>query len=165
MNVHVDMDLRQSHGECVFAAPDVPVLGLCFGGQMLASVLGGSVEPAPLPEFGWHRVTSLAPDVVCEGPWLQYHFDRFTLPPEAEELAVSPSGTQAFRQGVHLGVQFHPESTIPIVCQWVRADRDLFRVLGIHDGEAVLERGRRHAAAAVRAAFQPFDAFRQRTHH
>ena len=45
-----------------------PVLGLCFGGQALAEVLGGTVEVLDAPELGWHRVESTAPDVVAAGP-------------------------------------------------------------------------------------------------
>src|SRR5919198_5130504 len=37
-------------------AQDVPVLGLCFGGQSLAVRLGRGVEPMPAPEVGWLHV-------------------------------------------------------------------------------------------------------------
>jgi len=137
---------------------DVPVLGLCFGGQMLAKVLGGTIERAPAPELGWHAVETVDPAVVPAGPWLQWHFDAFTLPPGAEQLAVSDAGVQAFAHGPHLGVQFHPESTIEIVRRWAQADRERLRALGIDDGEALLERGRKHADDARAAAFDLFDA-------
>jgi GMP synthase-like glutamine amidotransferase len=142
---------------------DVPVLGLCFGGQMLAKVLGGSVERAPAAEIGWHEVQTTAPELIPPGPWLQWHYDRFTLPPGAEQLASSPAAVQAFTHGRHLGVQFHPESTIEIVRGWARADEQRLGAIGIEDGEARLELGRRHADAAARAAFDLFDAFWQRT--
>jgi GMP synthase-like glutamine amidotransferase len=140
----------------------IPVLGLCFGGQVLAKVLGATIERAPEPELGWHAVETADPSVVPEGPWLQWHFHRFTLPDGAEALATSPAGVQAFGHGPHLGVQFHPESTIEIVRRWARADRDRLAALGIDDGEALLERGRPHADAAVTAAFDLFDAFWRR---
>lgn len=38
------------------AARDVPVLGHCLGGQLLAKALGGSVGPAPVRGIGWGRV-------------------------------------------------------------------------------------------------------------
>jgi GMP synthase-like glutamine amidotransferase len=136
----------------------IPVLGLCFGGQMLAKVLGGRIERAPRPELGWHAISSSAPDLVPEGPWLQWHFDRFTLPPGATELARSERAVQAFTHGPHLGVQFHPESTIEIVRSWAWADRGR-----VSDGEALLERGRHHAESAAQAAFDLFDAFWERT--
>ena len=136
----------------------IPVLGLCFGGQVLAKVLGGEIERAPQPELGWHAIDSSAPDVVPEGPWLQWHFDRFTVPPGATELARSEHAVQAFAHGPHLGVQFHPESTIEIVRSWAWADRGR-----VSDGEALLERGRHHAEPAAKAAFDLFDAFWERT--
>ena len=144
-------------------ARDIPVLGLCFGGQMLARALGGEIEKAPHPELGWHAIDSAAPEIVPPGPWLQWHFDRFTVPAGAELLATSAAGPQAFTHGRHLGVQFHPESTIEIVRLWARSDDERVRALGIGDGEALLERGRRHATAAVAAAFDLFDAFWRRT--
>jgi GMP synthase-like glutamine amidotransferase len=106
---------------------DTPVLGLCFGGQMLAAVLGGQVEPAPEPELGWYEVTSRDPHLVPSGPWLQWHFDRFILPAGVTALAESTVGAQAFVCGPHLGVQFHPESTIAIVRRWALADQTVSR--------------------------------------
>src|SRR5947209_15033612 len=46
---------------------DVPVLGVCFGGQLLARVLGGEAFRAPEPEIGWIRVGSRDPELVPEG--------------------------------------------------------------------------------------------------
>ena len=142
----------------------IPVLGLCFGGQVLATVLGGSVERAPEPELGWHRVQSRAPEVVPEGPWLQWHYERFTLPPGAHELSRTERALQAFVDGPHLGVQFHPESTIEIVQEWARLDRERLRALGIEDGPGLVEAGRRYARRARAAAFKLFDAFWERAY-
>ena len=141
---------------------DIPVLGLCFGGQMLSRTLGGTIETAPQREIGWHRVSSTDTATIPEGPWLQWHFDRFTLPPGAQQLATSPSGVQAFRHGRHLGVQFHPESTIDIVLQWARAEDPRLDDLSVADREQLLEDGRDHADAAATAAFDLFDAFWRR---
>jgi GMP synthase-like glutamine amidotransferase len=161
-----DTDVVEVANEMAFlqeaVARDVPVLGLCFGGQALAAVLGGTIERAPEPELGWHPVRSADPETVPEGPWLQWHYDAFTLPPGAELLATSPAGVQAFAHGRHLGVQFHPESTIEIVAQWARLDTERLAALGITDGEHLLEQGREHADAAAAAAFDLFDAFWRR---
>ena len=138
---------------------DVPVLGLCFGGQALAAVLGGSVERAPEPELGWREIETSDPDQVPAGPWLQWHYDRFIVPGGAEELARTAVGSQAFRLGRHLWVQFHPESTIEHVSVWARKDAERTAPLGVSDGVALLEAGRAHQAGAVDAAYTLFDAF------
>ena len=78
--------------------------------------------------------------------------------------ARSPRALQAFTHGRHLGVQFHPESTIEIVQEWARLDGERLSTLGIEDGEALVESGRRHAAAARAAAFRLFDAFWRRAY-
>ena len=101
-------------------AADTPVLGICFGGQVLARVLGGRVGPAPRPENGWHTITTHAPDVIAAGPWMEFHFDTFTTPPGAERLASSDLCDQAFRAGPHVGLQFHPEITPASFETWVQ---------------------------------------------
>lgn len=87
----------------------MPVLGICFGGQLLARALGGSVAPAPRGEIGWTAVWSDRPSLVGEGPWFQFHYDRWVVPPGATEIARTPAASQAFVVGRSLAVQFHPE--------------------------------------------------------
>lgn len=87
----------------------MPVLGICFGGQLLARALGGTVAPAPRGEIGWTSVWSDRPTLVGEGPWFQFHYDRWTVPPGAVEIARTPAASQAFVVGRSLAVQFHPE--------------------------------------------------------
>jgi GMP synthase-like glutamine amidotransferase len=140
-------------------AADVPVLGLCFGGQLLASVLGGAIEALPRPELGWARVESKEPAAVPDGPWLSWHWYRFETPPGAEELARNAVGAQAFRQGPHLGVQFHPESTIEVVAGWADHDRGRLQSEGVEDPIGLLEQGRRYVGSARRQAWQLFDHF------
>ena len=143
-------------------AQDVPVLGLCYGGQVLADVLGGHVEPAPEAELGWFSIDSDDPEQVPTGPWLEWHYQSFTLPPGARELARSANGVQAFVSGPHLGTQFHPESTIEIVKQWANSDRERLEHLGVTDAEQRLEAGRAQAELARANAFQLFDFFWER---
>jgi GMP synthase-like glutamine amidotransferase len=138
---------------------DVPVLGLCFGGQALAAALGGEVEPAPTPELGWTRIETDDPGLVPAGPWLEWHFERFTTPPGATELARTPHATQAFRHGRHLGVQFHPESTVEIVARWAASDRERLAQLGLGDGTQLIAATDEERAAARAAAFRFFDGF------
>ena len=70
---------------------------------------GGGSFRGKRSEVGWLKVKSRNKDLVPEGPWFQWHFDTFSLPPGAELLADSGAGPQAFSAGRSLGVQFHPE--------------------------------------------------------
>src|SRR6185295_1522607 len=88
---------------------DVPILGLCFGGQMLARVLGSENYRSQVPEIGWLPVRTNDPDLIAEGPWFQWHFDTFTPPPGARVIAETDIGPQAYVAGRSLGLQFHPE--------------------------------------------------------
>lgn len=100
---------------------EVPVLGLCFGAQLMTRVLGGRCYRADEAEIGWLPVRTTDADLLPEGPWFQWHFDSFELPPGATMLADSPLGPQAFLADRSLGVQFHPEVTPQIMDEWVRA--------------------------------------------
>jgi GMP synthase (glutamine-hydrolysing) len=95
----------------------VPVLGICFGGQVLARVLGARLYRLAEPEIGWARVTSKHPD-LAEGPWPSWHRDAFDLPAGATALAANEICVQGFVIGPHAGVQFHPEATEPILANW-----------------------------------------------
>ena len=74
---------------------DIPFLGVCFGGQLLASSLGGSVHRSAHPEIGWTDVDTDDESLVPSGPWFQWHFDRFTTPPGARAVARNASAVQA----------------------------------------------------------------------
>jgi GMP synthase-like glutamine amidotransferase len=97
----------------------VPVLGICFGGQLLARVHGGSVARAPRPEIGWATVWSDRPDIVNAGPWFQFHYDRWAVPPGAVEIARNSLASQAFMLRRNLAVQFHPEITSSSLKGWM----------------------------------------------
>jgi GMP synthase-like glutamine amidotransferase len=96
----------------------LPVFGICFGAQLLAHTLGGTVARAPEPEIGWFDVDSAVPAVAGGGAWFQWHADRFTVPPAAVRLGSSPRAEQAFRIGRTLALQFHPEVDVSIVTRW-----------------------------------------------
>ncbi len=89
-------------------AAGVPVLGICFGAQLLSAAFGGAVEQAGW-EIGWTMIDSADPGLIPPGPWLEFHHDRSLPPPQATVLARNDLGVQAFRVGRHLAVQFHPE--------------------------------------------------------
>ena len=103
---------------------DIPILGVCFGGQQLANALGGVVTKAQSTEIGWFSVQNvpetayLAPKTLFSGPWMQWHYDSFSVPSGATALAQSPAGPQAIVCGKSLGLQFHPEATETIVRMW-----------------------------------------------
>ena len=135
----------------------VPVLGVCFGSQLLASALGGHVERAPAEhvEIGWFDVVASpgAPSAVG-GRWFQWHFDRWTLPLGADLLASTPNANQAFRLGRSAAVQFHPEVTPAVVARWAGlADGDELRRGGIDPAAMVDEtvRSQRDVTARTNA--------------
>jgi GMP synthase-like glutamine amidotransferase len=122
---------------------DVPILGLCFGGQMLARVLGAEVSRSEESEIGWLPVRSKDPDLVPEGPWFQWHFDVFGAPPGADVIAESDLCPQAFVYGRSLGLQFHPEVTGEIMDEWIRVYRHELDADGVDPDELMEETHRR----------------------
>jgi len=123
----------------------VPVLGICFGGQLLADVLGGTVSRAPRTEIGWGCIDTVDMERIGPGPWLNWHDDAFTCPPGAEALATSEVSLQAFVDGPLTGVQFHPEATRAVVHGWIDdardrdgvADEDVARLLAGFDDDGL----------------------------
>jgi GMP synthase-like glutamine amidotransferase len=98
---------------------EVPVLGICFGGQMLAAAHGGSVARSAAPEIGWVDVDSDDESLVPSGTWFQWHYDQWQLPIHAQEVARNANSSQAFVLGRNLAVQFHPEMTSEILTSWI----------------------------------------------
>jgi GMP synthase-like glutamine amidotransferase len=140
------------------AESDVPVLGICFGGQLLARVLGGRSFRGEQSEIGWLPVRSRDTSLVGEGPWFQWHFDTFTPPPGAKLIADSPVGPQAFSIGNSLGLQFHPEVTTDIMDAWVKVYRHELDQEGV-DPDRLLERTYELADRSRAAAWRLFDGF------
>jgi GMP synthase-like glutamine amidotransferase len=137
---------------------DVPVLGLCFGGQLLARALGGKSFRSQHAEIGWMPVRSADPDLIPEGPWFNWHFDSFTLPPGAQLIAESDLAPQAYVVGKSLGLQFHPEVTPEIMDDWVRAYRHELDGDGV-DPDALLEETHRIAPDLRRRSEHLFNRF------
>jgi GMP synthase (glutamine-hydrolysing) len=142
-------------------AADVPVLGICFGGQLLAHALGGQVTRAARRELGWLRLKTRDEGLVPAGPWLAWHRDTFTVPPGAERVAWSDACPHAFTYGPHLGLQFHPEITPPLLRAWL--DDANRRGLGLGpEGEALLTETEAHADESACRAAVLFDEFLRR---
>ena len=133
-------------------AAGVPVLGICFGAQLLSVALGGRVEAMPDKEVGWFTVTSDDEDAVPAGPWLEFHEDRCLLPAGATVLARNDAAVQAFRIGRHLAVQFHPEVDGPLLKRWLDAHTDAeTRQLGIDPDQFLADTIREEPASRARA--------------
>lgn len=133
----------------------VPTLGICFGGQLLAAAVGGRVERAPIAEIGWLSVaadTSAEPGLIDAGPWLSWHLDRFTVPPDVPVVARTALANQAFVSGRTLGLQFHPEVTDAVLESWLRSGDAAELARNGIDPQALIEQSRTLAdGAAARA--------------
>ena len=112
---------------------DVPVIGHCLGGQLLAHALGARVFRAATPEIGWLDVE--ATDPLARDAWFggrerftafQWHYDAFDLPAGATRvLANSSHPNQAYVVGDrHIGFQCHVEMTRDLVETWCRTGAD-----------------------------------------
>lgn len=97
----------------------VPILGICFGGQLMARVLGGSVARGPKAEVGWYNLETDDPTLIPSGPWFQYHWDRWQNPPGAHVIAKTDLAPQAFTFGRTLALQFHPEINPHVLDLWL----------------------------------------------
>lgn len=105
-------------------AAGVPVLGICFGGQILAQTHGGRVLAAEQPELGWVEIDSDDDSIVPGGTWFAWHNDRWDLPPEATELARNAAASHAFVLRRNLAVQFHPEINSDLLQHWYNNNGD-----------------------------------------
>jgi len=114
---------------------DVPILGICFGSQLLAKLLGAEVRRLQKPELGLYRIKLTdagRTDPIFHGleselDQMEWHGESFKIPAGATLLAEGePCQNQAFRLGKAIGLQFHPEAVPEEIAAW--ADRNLDRL-------------------------------------
>ncbi|MBV0924336.1 type 1 glutamine amidotransferase [Halomicroarcula limicola] len=119
----------------------LPVLGVCFGHQLLAQALGGRVEPMDEYEIGYRTIDHTGESPLLDG--VSESFTAFTthsdhvaeLPPGAERFAENDYGVHGFRKGDVFAVQFHPEYDTE-TAESVTKGKDLpdERIQGVLDG-------------------------------
>ncbi len=108
---------------------DVPVLGHCLGGQLMAKALGAKVTRNPVKEIGWGRVDVLDQPVAKQ--WLgvdlpsflsfHWHGETFAVPEGATHVMASAwCPNQAFAMGRHFGMQCHVEMTEALIRTWCK---------------------------------------------
>jgi len=113
-------------------ASDIPVMGNCLGGQLLATTLGGQVSSNPVKELGWGSVE--VADTPIARSWLgdltefeafHWHGETFSLPQGATRLLSSTfCSNQAFVFGKHIGLQCHLEMTFAMVKEWCHVNME-----------------------------------------
>jgi GMP synthase (glutamine-hydrolysing) len=141
----------------------LPFLGVCFGHQLLAHTLGGTVEPMGEYEIGYRTVehdgeTPLLSGVDEEFTVFTTHSDHVAeLPPGATQFAENDYGVHGFRRGDVFAVQFHPEYDID-TAEMVTAGKDLpeERIDAVLDG---INAANYSAACEAKQLFDNFTAY------
>ena len=96
----------------------IPILGICYGSQLIAYTLGGKVETAPVSEYGHTEVTVETNDVIFNGVspktvcWMS-HTDYIAEVPEGFKVTahtpVCPVAAMSCDEKKIYATQFHPE--------------------------------------------------------
>jgi GMP synthase (glutamine-hydrolysing) len=150
-DTHIEWIPRQRALLAARLAARRPIIGICFGAQIMAAAAGGDSARIADGRFfrGWHGIAHAA-DPVLSGPWPRWHGDAITAPPGAEVLAEDAGTVQALALPRAIGVQFHPEATPEILQGW--AER--FTPPGLVDAEALAQASAQHfpARQSARAA-------------
>lgn len=130
-----------------------PYLGLCLGGQLLASAFGAKVfrHPAGLHEIGFVRIDPAGDAEFLPQPLhvYQWHKEGFELPDGATLLARGEVfENQAFRLGESAyAIQFHPEVTSKIMGDWMKDSEASLSAPGASSKEQQLADAKRHNGA------------------
>ncbi len=98
-------------------------------------------------------------DLIPDGPWFQWHYDGWRLPPEATELGRNLVTSQAFRLNRNLAVQFHPEITPEILAGWLDNGGEAeVRALGL-DPQQLLDQTERFSVDSRPGCHRLVDGF------
>ncbi|MET0929818.1 MAG: gamma-glutamyl-gamma-aminobutyrate hydrolase family protein [Aeromicrobium sp.] len=104
-------------------AAGTPVMGICYGAQVMARALGGTSWRADQPELGWGRIDTTDHVLCPEGPWGQMHKDVFAPGPTSRVIGTSWRGPQCIVDDSFgaraIAWQFHPEVTPTTYERWV----------------------------------------------
>jgi GMP synthase (glutamine-hydrolysing) len=164
-SVYWDEEWIEPTKEWVRTAIDrgLPFLGVCWGHQLLADVLGGRVEPMGEYEIGYREIERTGESPLLDG--IDEAFTAFTthsdavvdLPPGAERLAENDYSIHAFRKDRVFGVQFHPEYDME-TAEHVTKGKDLpdRRIQKVLDG---IDEENYAAACEAKALFDNFVEF------
>ncbi|HLQ78872.1 MAG TPA: glutamine-hydrolyzing GMP synthase, partial [Terriglobia bacterium] len=94
----------------------VPVLGVCYGMQVMAHVLGGKVEPSSHREYGSREIQTTGASSLLDGMkrvWMS-HGDLILEPPPGFSVTARSNTAMAAMENPArriFGIQFHPEVT------------------------------------------------------
>lgn len=161
-----ELDLIEQAGQ-----REMPVLGVCFGAQLLARAYYGkdAIQSSRQVEIGWHNVSQtqqsdlLFEHIPYQFTSFQFHTDDVLPQPEMRVLATSTaSEVQAFRMGQKpvWGVQFHLEVTPRAGRDFLRKTRKFYETYGLHYEELMTKA---HPSEAAPQLFSNFLNALQRT--
>jgi GMP synthase (glutamine-hydrolysing) len=140
---------------------DIPVLGHCFGGQLMARALGATVQKNAFANIGWGslRLTPAGRCIFGDVPQIHafnWHYESFAIPQRATRTLFGEHClNKGFVLGKHLAFQGHFEVTEDIVRTWCAAQRtELANARGPavqHEAEILTSLPERVAAVHVAA--------------
>jgi len=129
-------------------AADVPVLGHCLGGQLMAKALGAPITRNSVKEIGWLPVNVVESPVArrwfgdLPTTFMVYHWhgETFAIPEGATRVLTSADcANQGFVMGKHLALQCHVEMTPQLIADWVKeTDGELTPSRTVQSGEEML---------------------------
>lgn len=113
---------------------NIPIMGVCFGAQLISKALGAEVNRAANMEAGWHWVSTdtsklgTNQHINLENTFevFEWHEDTFSIPHEAIPIFMGSGGieNQGYVYGNILTMQFHLEMTKHMVHDWLERYKD-----------------------------------------